>query len=294
MNIAVTGASGFVGRNLIEALSRTNHHIRALIHRKNIDLPVKDNIEFARADIHDTGSLLPALKDIDVVYHLVGIIVETRRLTFEKTVAEGTLNLVDASLKNGVKKIIYLSALGTSPDAGTMYHKTKWQAEESVRNSGLEYVILRPSIIFGPGDKSLNSFARLIKMSPVIPIIGDGEYMMQPVFIEDLTYMMVDCLDNEKASGKTIEIGGPERLQFKQIIDIIKKVLRKRRIRLYIPAGLIKPMAGLMEKIVKPAPVTTDQIEMLLAGNVCEKNELYDIFDIRLTPLEEGLNKYLR
>jgi NADH dehydrogenase len=293
LKIAVTGASGFVGRNLIDLLKQTNHDIRALIHRSKIESP-ENKLEFVSADVHDLDTLINALKGVDVVYHLVGIIAETRRLTFEKTVTGGTKNLVEACARCGVGKIIYLSALGTSPDAKTKYHKSKWQSEESVRNSGVRFVILRPSIIFGPEDKSINTFVSMVKISPVIPIVGDGRYLMQPIFIDDLVHIMLDFLDNARAEGRTIEIGGPEQLQFKQIIAIIKKVLKRQRWRLYIPAWLVKPVAVLMEKIIKPAPITGEQIEMLLAGNICDNYELNELIDIKLMPLEDGLRKYLR
>jgi NADH dehydrogenase len=238
--------------------------------------------------------MLTAFSGVDMIYHLVGIIAETRELTFEKTVAQGTANLIKAARECGVRKIIYLSALGTSDMAEMAYFRSKWLAEEAVRNSGLNYVILRPSLIFGPGDKSVNLFARLIKLFPVFPVIGDGRYVVQPIYINDLIKIMLDCIDNQKASGQTIEIGGPRAMSLRELIAIIRKTLHRRGLNLYIPTGLMTAVATILEMFFKPAPVTKDQIKMLLTGNSCENDTLYSIFEIELTSIENGLEEYLR
>lgn len=294
MKIAVTGAFGFVGSNLIRALIPTSHNIRALVHRRRPESVDSAKVEIVEADVHDRNSLISAFNGIDAVYHLVGIITETRKLSFEKTVVEGTANVVEACRHNGVRKVIYLSALGTSETAETKYHRTKWSAEEIIRGSGLEYVILRPSAIFGPDDKFINMLADMTRRSPIIPVIGDGRYQLQPIYVDDLAKIMVNVLGNAKALNKTIEMGGPEQLQFRAIIALLKKMLKKRRMVVYIPLGLIKLGASVMELFLKPSPVTVDQIKMLVGGNICSSNELQDIFEIELTTLRDGFNKYLR
>jgi NADH dehydrogenase len=294
LKIAVTGAGGFVGSNLIKSLSYTSHTIIGLIHRKQPTSYNSENLKYVKADIHKTDSMLTAFSGVDMIYHLVGIIAETRELTFEKTVAQGTANLIKAARECGVRKIIYLSALGTSDMAEMAYFRSKWLAEEAVRNSGLNYVILRPSLIFGPGDKSVNLFARLIKLFPVFPVIGDGRYVVQPIYINDLIKIMLDCIDNQKASGQTIEIGGPRAMSLRELIAIIRKTLHRRGLNLYIPTGLMTAVATILEMFFKPAPVTKDQIKMLLTGNSCENDTLYSIFEIELTSIENGLEEYLR
>lgn len=294
MKLAVTGASGFVGRNLLAALAGSGHDIRALVHTRRPDSAAGERLEYVPADVHDLPSLRKALAGVEVVYHLVGIIVETKKLTFERTVAEGTRNVVRAARDCGVKKIIYVSALGTSATSETKYFQTKWLAEEAIRTSGLDHVILRPSLIYGPGDQSLSRLHRLLKYSPLMPIVGDGRYRLQPIFIDDLVQVLVPALTETGASGRTIEMGGPEAFEFRQMTGIMKKVFNYRRLNIYIPFSLVRAVARVMETFLKPAPVTVDQLMMLRAGNTCDNSELLDIFKIELTSFEDGLRKCLR
>jgi len=294
LNVAIIGGGGFVGRNLARGLVGAGFKIRLLTYRSKSDFGESGQVKLVAADIHDKESLKDALKGIDVIYHLVGIIAETKYLTFEKTVVQGTANLIEACVHNNVGKIIYLSALGTSENAKTNYHQAKWKAEEIIRNSKMEYVILRPSTIFGPEDKFINMLANMIRKFHLVPIIGNGNYSLQPIFIDDLIKILISSLENSAASNRVVEIGGPEKLQFKAIIAVLKKILKKRSMIVYIPVCLARLGAYILERLIKPSPLTIDQIDMLLAGNICHDNELYDLFDIRLTSLEDGIVTYLR
>ena len=294
MKVAVTGAGGFIGRNLLRELTKNGHEIIALYHRHSPFPDLVKGMTWVKTDIHDIDSLKTSLNGAVAVYHLVGIIAETRTLTFEKTVIGGTRKLVEACRSVGIKKIIYLSALGTSSSAASKYLHAKWLAEESIRNSGLNYVILRPSIVFGPEDKFINRLARMIRLYPVMPIIGDGHQKIQPIFVNDLTTILRNSLSNDKALNRTIQIGGPEEYEFRQLITLLKKLLKKRSINLYIPLWTLKIIAAGLEKIMKPAPFTTDQLKMLKAGNTCDNSELLELFNMELTRLEDGLEKYLR
>lgn len=293
MKIAVTGASGFVGRHLVGELSSRGHKLRLLSHRKKPQIDIDLPVETVEADVHNADSLSDAFHNVDVVYHLVGIIAETRRLTFDKTVAAGTYNVVAACKEQGVKRLVYLSAAGTSDQAQTKYHRTKWQAETAVRNSGINYTIFRPSIIFGEGDGFVTMLVKMIKKMPLVPVIGSGKYKLQPVYIRDLAKVMADALDIEGSVNRTIEIGGPRELEYREILAILKSVLNKKRGRLYLPLWLMKINAAVLEKIMKPAPITRDQLKMLEAGNTVDNSMLADIFDVELTGFEDGLNEYM-
>jgi uncharacterized protein YbjT (DUF2867 family) len=294
LKIAITGASGFIGRHLVTSLAKTGHSIRAVLHRKSPDHKADKNTEYIVADVHDPESLNRAFENIDIVYHLVGIIAETRRLTFDKTVIAGTQNVIAACLKNHVQHIIYLSALGTSENAASKYHKSKWRAEETIRNAGIDYTILRPSIIFGPHDGFVNMLTGMIKWLPLTPVVGSGEFLLQPIYIDDFIGILIDTLRNNKSRNKTVEIGGPEKLTYKEILTILKRVLNKKRGNLYLPMWFMRLNAFLLERIMKPSPITTDQLNMLEAGNTCDNKMLPEIFEIELTPFEEGLRKYMR
>jgi NADH dehydrogenase len=293
LKIAILGGTGFIGGHLCQELSGTKHEI-IIIGRHARSGSITSNISGRYGNIHDTESLASALKDVDIVYHLVGIIAETGELTFEKTVIGGTVNLVRACEESGVKKIIYLSALGTSGNALSNYYQSKWKAEELIRNSSLEYVIIRPSVVFGPNDKFINMFADMIRRFPIIPIVGDGRYLLQPVYVGDLARILIASAESESAQNKTIEIGGPDQISFRDLIAIIKKILNKKRANIYIPFMLMKPMAAILEKIMSRPPVTVDQLKMLKIGNVCDNHDLHSIYGIELTRLEDKIREYLR
>jgi uncharacterized protein YbjT (DUF2867 family) len=293
LRIAVLGGTGFIGGHLLKALSGTANEI-VIISRRGNSGGSTPSVSYRNGDIHNMESLVSALKDIDLVYHLVGIIAETKELTFEKTVIGGTVNLVAACGKSGVKRIIYLSALGTSATAPSKYYQSKWKAEEIICQSGLNYIIVRPSVVYGPDDKFINMLAGMIRRSPIIPIIGNGRYLLQPVYVGDLIDILIDSIGNAGAQNKIIEIGGPEQLQFRQLIDLIKKTLNKKRMNFYIPFWFMKPIAVIMGKIMESPPVTADQLRMLEIGNTCDNKELRGIYDVKLAKLEDKINDYLR
>jgi len=295
LKVAVTGVGGFVGGHLVRALAGRNHRLRRLVYRRRSSSGDKAHHEEVAADVHDVSSLIKAFEGIEAVYHLVGIIVETRKLTFEKTVAGGTENVVAACRECGVRRIVYLSAAGTGDEAETKYHQTKRRAEKTVIESGLDYTIFRPSLIFGPGDGFVGMLTKMITRSPVVvPVIGDGRYLLQPVYIDDLCEVMSGCLTREDCLGRIIEVGGPERLSYREILAILKRVLNKKKRNIYLPWWFMKMNAAILETFLKPAPLTGDQIKMLRSGNICDNSQLHELFDRRMTPFEEGLRKYMR
>ena len=293
MRVAVTGATGFVGRNLVDRLLQDSHEVTIVANRRSGANLFSDRVKYARASVHNALDLQDAFCDSQAVFHLVGIIAETRKNTFKTTVEQGTKNVISACRQNNIETIIYLSALGTSEDAESKYFKTKWAAEQSVKNSGLNWTIFRPSIIYGRSDGFLTMMSKIIKLSPFVPIFGDGKYRLQPVYIGDLVEAMAKSLTNKECQGETIEIGGAEPLEYVEIINSIKKALKKKRMNLFIPMAVIKPVAVLLEKILKPAPLTTDQLIMLEKGSVCDLSKMKRLFEIEPVGFDEGLKKVL-
>ncbi len=244
--------------------------------------------------IDDIAVLGAAFAGAEAVWHLVGVIAETRTASFEGTVAQGTRNVVQACRSARVRWLGYLSAMGTSSDAPSRYHQAKFAAEQAIAESGLEFVILRPSVIYGPGDGFVSMLVSLIRRTPIVPVIGDGEYQLQPVFIEDVVAVASHALVCEAANGQRIDIGGPEKLEYLDILDIIMKALRLNRKVVHVPVGLVKPLVALMEKLSLPAPLTSDQLIMMQMGSTGDINRMKEIFDFSPTDLFTGLKKYLR
>ena len=296
--ILVTGGTGFVGSNIVRLLVKKGQKVRCLV-RESSPRNVLDglDVEFCTGDILVPDTLKETLQDIDTVIHLVGIIKEIGGATFERIHTEGTKNVLEAARNAEIKKYIHMSALGTRSGGLSRYHKTKWLAEEAVRNSGLKYVILRPSIICGADDEFVNMFAKMIRqtfITRIIPVIGKGESRMQPIYVGDVAHCFVEAAINENISNKTYEIGGPDAISFNEILDTIMKVMQKARFKIHLPMSMFKPLAFLMEKTLKDPPLNRDQLIMLREDNVCDITEMKSDFNIQPMPFEDAIRTYLK
>jgi uncharacterized protein YbjT (DUF2867 family) len=299
MKVFVTGATGFVGQEIVRQLHQGGHSVRMLVRNKRAE----ETGEWAGAEIHignilDPESLRGALKEIDAVIHLVGIISEVGKSTFENVHVRGTENVVTAAREAGVKRFVQMSALGTRANAVSRYHRTKWEAEEAVRGSGLAFTIFRPSLIFGPRDMFVNLFAKMIRFSPVVPILGRKDAKFQPVAIETVAGAFVKSLTETRAIGQTFELAGPETFTMSEIIDQILAVMNRKRLKVHVPALVAQIQAGFLEflfrKILrKAAPLNRDQLIMLQEDNVGNAQPVNELFGLRPVAFGEGIRKYL-
>jgi uncharacterized protein YbjT (DUF2867 family) len=298
--ILVTGATGFVGGHLVRRLLVDGCKVRALVRggAPPRDLPVHE-IEFAAGDVTDRDSLCSAMKGVETVVHLVGVIAEHGHASFEAVHVNGTRNVVEAASKTGVHRLVHMSALGTRPQATCRYHQTKWQAEQLVRsggdagNSTYRWTILRPSVIFGEGDGFTAAVRSLLGMGPFIPIAGDGSTRLQPIFIDDLVASIAWCLARDEALGQTYELGGPEHLTFERVVDILAHHLGVQKRKLRVPIALMFLMSCAQEVLARSPRVTVDQLKMMSEDNICELTVLSDTFGIEPTRLEDVLKTYL-
>lgn len=295
MKIFLTGSTGFVGKQILQDLLENNYHVRCIA-RQGSEQKIANykEIDIVYGDITDANSLDGKLQGCDAVINLVGIIREFpgKGITFEKLHYEGTANLVRAARSQGVRRFIQMSALGARLDGKTQYQKTKFRAEECVRNSGLDYTIFRPSIIFGPEDKFVNLFAGMLKVQQFVPVIGNGRYQMQPVAVENVSTGFAKSLERKDAIGKTFNVGGSEKIEFNHIIDIIGEVLCVPPHKIHIPAFVMNTMAEMLDWLPS-FPVTKEQIVMLLEGNTCDEKPFFENFGIKPIGFKEGISKYL-
>src|SRR3989304_2313658 len=294
--ILLTGATGFVGSNLMKELLKQGLQVRCLVRNPDrADALKKAGAELVKGDITDKDSIAKALEDdkVEAAVHLVGILAETGKATFEAIHTQGTRNMVEACKAKGIKRFIHISALGTKANARSQYHKTKWAAEEIIRASGLGYTIFRPSVMFGKEEKFTNLFAGIIKISPFIMIPGNGQNKMQPVFVKDLASAMTMTVKDSRHINKVYEIGGPEKLAFDEIIDTVCRVLGKMRLKIHIPIWFMRPGAAIAECILRKPPITRDQLLMLEEDNVTDNNALESVFNIKPVGFEEGIRSYL-
>ncbi len=296
MKVFITGGSGFVGRDVIKQLLAFGHSLRALV-RTTDTLKSFSTIETAIGDTTKPETLRDQLSGCDAVIHLVGIIREFpgKGITFDKLHSESTEYMLRASKEQGIKRFIQMSANGTRTNAATRYHQSKWAAEEQVRQSGLDWTIFRPSLIFGPQDQFINMLAKLIKTLPIVPVMGDGKYRLQPVSVSDIAQSFVAALDKPETVGHTYQCCGPEIFNYDELLDLIAKVLGRTSgaRKIHQPLCLMKPVVSVLQKIPL-FPMTSDQLIMLLEGNVCENTRWRDDFNLELTDLKSGISRYLK
>lgn len=292
--ILLTGATGFVGAYLAKALAENKYKVRALVRKTaNTQRLQVLGFEIANGDVTEPASLKDALKEIDTVIHLVAIIEEKRGATFEKINRRGTENVVEAAKQAGVKRIIHMGALGTGPYEKYPYSYTKWQGQQAVERSGLDYTVLRPSIIFGEGDGFVSVLAKLIRRSPVMPIIGSGQTRFQPIWIGDVVRCVLEILKNGRFSKKVIDVGGARILSYEEIVDEIIKALGVKRVKLHVPPGLVKLGAKMLKSMKLPVPVTPEQIDLLELDNVTEPGSVERQFGFKPRALEVENIRYV-
>ncbi len=293
--ILITGATGFVGRNLVVDLLKEGHRLRCLVRDPlKAEAILGDKCDFAPGDVTLYPSIQKAVTpEIEAAIHLVGILREERGVKMRSIHVDGTRNVVRALQEAGVKRYLHISALGTRAAAKSLYHKTKWEAEEIVRASGLDYTIFRPSVLFGAEDKFTNLFSAVIRMMPLVGVPGSGKMLMQPLFVKDLAALMVFSLNEPDTIGKVFELGGPRRYTFDAIIDIIAKVMGRRVIKFHMPLSLMGLGALAAECILKKPPITRAELVMLKEDNVTDDARLFEMAAIKPTGLEEGLKSYL-
>jgi NADH dehydrogenase len=293
--ILVTGGTGFVGSHLIKRLRQKGLPVRAVVRNPGKEQGLRDlGVEVVQGDVRDRPSLEAAARGCDTVVHLVGIIQEAPGQTFQGIHVEGTRNIVEASKKTGVRHVVYQSALGTRRDAQSVYHTTKWAAEEIVRSSGTAWTVLRPSLIYGPGDKFTIKMSGMLKLSPFVPVLGSGTSKVQPIYIDDVVTCLEKIVTADSLLNKVYEIGGPEQLTYTELLETIAQALGIRRPTVHLPLAFMKPIARLLEAVLPNPPVTTDQLVMLQEDNVCGMKDIREVFGVEPVTFREGLRRFLR
>src|SRR5256712_1745179 len=233
--ILITGATGYIGRHLVARLVADGERPRCLvrdINRAKRLLPV-DKVELVQGATTSPDSLHAAVQDVDTIIHAAFLTADRKQSTgneYEKTNVQGTANLIKAAKKAGVKRIIVISGLGTKPDKPGSYMQGRYLAEKMVKESGLDWTIIQPSVLFGKDAPFIKGLTDLIRTSPVVPLIGGGKIMFQPIYVEDVVAVIIKVLQEpERTKNKTYTIGGPAYYSFTQIIDALLQGIHKKR-----------------------------------------------------------------
>lgn len=292
--VLVTGAGGFIGRHLLPRLLARGHRLRALSRRPPTSR-LRPGLEWRLADVTRSATLRGAADDCDVVLHLAGVFTERDGQTFERVHVHGTRALLAEARRASVARFILVSVLGSASHAPPFF-RSKWEAERDVRRSGLEYVILRPSVVHGPGDHFTSALVQLLRALPIFPLLGDGSFKMQPVAVEDLADALCQAVERPDVAGHLYELAGPEGLSFRRIVRMVARALRLRRAILRLPRRLAAPALWLAARRGWPAPITPEQLDMLRSVSVLgsSENPLRSVFRVMPLPFGEALTDYLQ
>lgn len=298
MRIIVAGGTGFVGRALVHGLLDDEHQV-VIMRRSTIRpgsksrIPEPHNVEVIY--LNPEEPIVSEMLTGDAVINLVGIIREfpSRGITFHKAHFLVTKHLVDFARQKGIRRFMQMSALGVRPQGKTGYEKSKYAAEQYVVKSGLDWTIFRPSVIFGPNDHVVEMFANMIKLLPFVPIVGDGNYKLSPVHIDDVVMGFRKALKDPRAIGRIFEFGGPETMTFNGMLDTIGAAIGAKKVRkVNQPVWLMRAMSSAMERFPW-YPLSNEQITMLLKGNYTADKAYFEFFDIIPKRLLGGITEYM-
>lgn len=283
MKIFLTGATGFVGQRMLRRLLDEGHTVRALVRDPaKAAAPAPNAAQPVSGDVVTGVGLDQGMQGCDAVIHLVGIILEKGSNTFERVHHLGTRNVVEAAKRAGIRHFIHMSALGVRADGVAAYQTTKWRGEEEVRRSGIPYCILRPSLIFGPGDGFVTQMIATMRSAPVFrPVPGSGLPKFRPIFIDDVTACFARALTAEAATNQTIGLGGADELTLNQVLAEIARCAGVRKPAIHIPMPLMFAGAFLAQSMLKNPPVTIDQLRMLREGSTCDLEPMIRILGVR-------------
>jgi NADH dehydrogenase len=287
MKVLLTGGTGFVGRALRRELKALGHDVRVFVRRQSAEkIDPREGLEVLTGDVLDTHACLRAVDGCDAVVHLVGIRREYphQGITYEALHTEAAYAVIDAAPRMKLDRLILMSALGARPDAPSRYHRTKFEAEEIARKSGMRWTIFRPSIIFGPGDEFHPLVADLVHRA-IVPVIDGGKSLLQPVSIGDVVGAMARAVAMPETQGQVYEVGGPERLAF---ADIMHKIARHYGVwpnTVTVSSKLVKPVVKFAQRF-RSFPLTYEELLMLLEDNVCDPTAFVSTFGVTLEPYE--------
>src|ERR1700743_627268 len=270
--VTVFGGSGFLGRNVVRALCKRDYRIRVAVRRPELaghlqPLGKVGQIHGVQANLRYPASVEAAMRDADIAVNLVGILAPSGAQTFDAVQTEGAGTVAKMAAAVGAR-MVHVSAIGADANSPSHYARSKAAGEQAVLSSVSSATILRPSVVFGPEDDFTNRFAALARMSPALPLIGGGATKLQPVYVGDVARAVADAVDGKTKPGATYELGGPEALSLREIIEIILGITERERMLVSLPFALAKLKAAFLQFAPGDLKLTPDQVELLRTDNV--------------------------
>lgn len=278
--ILVTGATGFLGRALIRQLALSGREVRALIRpsSRTPALPRGVPVEVAVSSLGDPRGLRAAMRGVDVIYHLASAEHQGTRGSILEADARGTSNLAQAAADARIQRIFYISHLGANRSSFYPVMKMKGVGEEHIRKSGVPYTIFRSALLYGPEDHFTTSLARLAAWYPAMFLPGNGDVLLQPLWVEDMVTCLLWSLDDDSAANQTFEVGGAEYFSFRQILEIILGVIKRKPF--LIPLGLpyLRSLTVYMQSIVPNFPFSSYWVDYLGYNRICPTDTISRVF----------------
>ena len=269
MKIAITGGTGFVGRHVVRLLADEGHDL--VVIARGIDpnpAPPACNAIWVRGSVTDRKLIDSTLAGCDAVAHLAGINLERPGQPFDAIHIRGTENIVAAARANGVPKVVLLSYLRARPGTSSPYHESKWQAEEIVRNSGLDFTIFKSGVIYGRGDHMLDHLSKVLHTLPIFPLVGFTDRGVRPVAVADAAWAIAAALIGNRLSGQTVALLGPDELPLGEAVRRVGAATGRRARTFRAPVAFHKAHALVLERLMRIPPASRAQVQMLSEGIV--------------------------
>ena len=290
--ILVTGGTGFIGQALVRQLAEAGHPVRVLIRAspRSPNLPRGLPVEVAVSALNDGRGLRAAMVGVDTVYHLAGGEWRGAYADLMEIDIRGTQYVVEAAVDAGVGRIFYVSHLGADRASAYPVFKAKAVAEEYIRRSGIDYTILRTAIIFGVNDGFTIGLAQILLVQPLFFLVpGDGQNLLQPLWVEDLATCLTWALEDERTRAQTFEVGGPEYMTFNQVVTLIMGVSGIRRRLVHVRPPYLRAMTVLLESLLPILPVSVYWLDYLAANRTCALDTIPRIFNLMPARLSQRL-----
>ena len=291
----VIGSTGFIGRQIVKQLAaKQPNDFKALVRKDSDRAKLPQGVTTVMGDVTDKASLKKAMEGVDTVLYFAAITANLKNKDnlYWKVNVEGTRNAVAAAQETSIKRFVLGSGLGTVEGKPGSYMRTRWEMEQAVRKSKLDWTILQPSILFGEGAEFFEAQARIMKLLPVAALIGGGKTRFQPIFVDDVAQTALLSAERDDKIGKAIELGGPEYYTYRELVNLILRAINKKRFKLPLPLWAANINATLFSLLPKP-PLTPATLELFDYDNVTPDPQIVEReFGFKPVSLQPYLNEH--
>lgn len=268
--VCVFGGTGFLGRRLVQRLAGEGASLRVAVRspeRARNVLPDPDRVEVLRADVRDPASVAAAVAGADAVVNAVSAYVEKAGVSFESVHVQGARTVAQEAFAAGVARLVLVSGIGADPESASPYIRARGRGEFAARQAFPGATVVRPGAMFGPGDALFGTLADIVRLFPVVPLIGGGRTRVQPVYVEDVAEAIARVLAERGSAGQTYELAGPGAYTLRELVGFVLRLVDKRRLLVPVPFAVAEVQARLFELLPSP-PLTTSQVDLLRMDNL--------------------------